>query len=86
MGDAFSKTSQSADAVHCVRALGGGRKRIGGMAHGVFVGRSGGGCVFEHPPNVRTRFIAFALWGVGGNALVGWPCVLKGRIASGANR
>ena len=52
----------------------------------VFVGRSGGGCVFEHPPNVRTRFIAFALWGVGGNALVGWPCVSKGRISRSADR
>ena len=71
MGEAFSNTSQSADAVHCVRALGGGRKRFGGTVHGVFVGWSGGGSVFEHPPNVRTRFFAFALWGVGGNALVG---------------
>ena len=54
--------------------------------HGVFVGWPGGGCVFEHPPNVRTRFIAFALWGVGGNAEVGWPCVSGGRIARNANR
>ena len=71
-GMRFRTPPKCADAVYCVRALGGGRKRRGGKAHGVFVGRSGGGCVFEHPPNVRTRFIAFALWGVGGNALVGW--------------
>ena len=31
----------------------------------------GWGMRFRTPPKVRTRFIAFALWGVGGNAEVG---------------
>ena len=95
----FRTPPKCADAVLCVRALGGGRKRRGGMAvclkgriasqhlvSSCLFGWSGGGCVFEHPPNVLTRFIAFALWGVGGNAEVGWPGVLKGRIVRSANR
>ena len=49
-GMRFRTPPKCADAVYCVRALGGGRKRRGGEEHGVFVGWSGGGCVFERPP------------------------------------
>ena len=98
-GMRFRTPPKCADAVHCVRALGGGRKRIGGMdvclkgsdskstfSFILFVRVVGWGMRFRTPPNVRTRFIAFALWGVGGNAEVGWTCVSKGRIARSANR
>ena len=48
----------------------------------LFVWVVGWGMRFRTPPKVRTRFIAFALWGVGGNAEVGWTCVSRCRIAS----
>ena len=49
-GMRFRTPPKCADAVLCVRALGGGRKRIGGMVHGGICRVVGWGMRFRTPP------------------------------------